>query len=150
MKILVESAQTITQFFREQGYTEESLSLLGLTELPWNSLAKQSASGWVIAGDARLDLLIRVFYLGEAVPISQGEKFIPKEILRDLLASGLLRRDGERLQPACMLTHFGELILACDSRCRAKESVVDLVLGVNQTTRLLAKCSLLRPGGGGR
>ena len=33
MEILVESAQAIRQFLREQGYTEESLSRLGLAEL---------------------------------------------------------------------------------------------------------------------
>jgi hypothetical protein len=62
MEILVESVQAIAQFFREQGYTEESLGRLGLAELPWNGLAKQSASAWAVTGDARLDLLIRLFY----------------------------------------------------------------------------------------
>ena len=110
-------------------------------------LAKQSASAWAVTGDARLDLLIRLFYLGEAVAISQGEKFIPKEILRGLLTSGLLEREGEWLQPGCMLTPFGELILACDSWRSAEACAADLVLGVNPTTQLLARCSMLRPGG---
>ena len=107
MEILVESAQAIARFLREQGYTEERLSELGLAELPWNSLARQSVSAWLVMCDPRLELLIRAFYLGEAVKTSQAEKLFSKEILRDLLESELLARDGERLRPACMLTHRG-------------------------------------------
>jgi hypothetical protein len=146
MEILVESAQAIRQFFREEGYTQDSLSRLGLAELHANSLARRSASAWAVTGNARLDLLVRLFYLGETVEISQGARLIPKEILYRLLTSGLLERDGERLQPACMLTHFGELILASDSWRRAEACASDLVLGVNPTTQLLAACSMLRPG----
>lgn len=147
MEILVESAQAIARFLREQGYTEERLSELGLAELPWSSLAGQSVSAWLVMCDPRLELLIRAFYLGEAVQTSQAEKLFSKEILRDLLESELLARDGEWLRPACMLTHFGELIIACDSRRRAETgAAADLVLGVNPTTRLLARCSILRPG----
>ena len=110
-------------------------------------MAERSNSSWTVTGDARLDLLIRLFYLGHTVATSQGERVIPKEILRDLLAIGILEQDGERLQSTCLLMHFGELILACDSRRRAAAGAADLVLGVNQTTRLLARCSMLRPGG---
>lgn len=46
-----------------------------------------------------------------------------------------------------MLTHFGGLLLACDSRCRVEASPGDLVLGVNPTTQLLARCNMLRSGG---
>ena len=47
MEILVESAQAIARFLREQGYTEERLSELGLAELPWNSLATSRLQrGW--------------------------------------------------------------------------------------------------------
>jgi methylase of polypeptide subunit release factors len=144
---MVESGQAIAQFFREHGYTEESLSRLGLADLPWHGLAERSSSLWTVSGDARLDLLIRLFHFGQAVPTSQGEKIIPQEILREFLVSEILEQDGERLQATCLLTHLGELILACDSRRRAMAGAADLVLGVNQTTRLLASCSMLRPGG---
>ncbi len=131
------TSQAIRQFFRDQGYTEDSLSRLGLANLPWHGLAERSNSSWTVAGDARLDLLIRLFYLGHAVATSQGEKIIPKEILRDLLAIGILERDGERLQSTCLLMHFGELILACDSRRRAAAGGADLVLGC-QSDHLVA------------
>jgi len=60
-----------------------------------------------------------------------------------------LKRDGEWLQPGCMLTPFCELILACDSWRSAEACAANLVLGVNPTTQLLARCSMLRPGGKG-
>jgi hypothetical protein len=147
MEILVESIQAIARFLREQDYTEERLSQLGLANLSWNSLARQSASAWLLMCDPRLELLIRAFYVGEAVETSEAEKLISKEVLSDLLACGLLALDGERLRATCMLTHFGELVIACDSRRRAETgAAADLVLGVNPTTRLLARCSILRPG----
>jgi SAM-dependent methyltransferase len=148
MEILVEPAQAIAQFLRDQGYTEERLRQLGIAELPWNTLSGESISACLVNADARLELLIRAFCLGEAVEISQAEKIISKKTLRDFLESRLLARDGEHLRATCMLTHFGELIIACDFRRRAETgTAADLVLGVNPTTRLLARCSILRPGG---
>jgi Methyltransferase small domain len=147
MEILIESGPKITRFLREHGYTEESLSRLGLADLPWHGLAERSGSLWTVDGDASLDLLIRLFYLGHAVATSQVEKIIPQDILRDLLVSGMLEREGEWFQSTCLLMHFGELILACDSRRCVRAGAADLVLGVNQTSRLLARCSMLRPGG---
>ena len=84
MEILVESSQAIRQFLRDHGYTEESFSQLGLVDLPSLGMAEQSNSSWTVAGDARLDLLIRLFYLGHTVAADQGQRVIPKEILRDL------------------------------------------------------------------
>src|SRR5580704_13450983 len=147
VEILVESSRAIRQFLRDHGYTEESFSQLGLADLPSQGMAEQSNSSWTVAGDARLNLLIRLFYFGYTVAAGQGQRDIPKEILRDLLAIGILEQDGARLQSTCLLMHFGELILACDSRHRAAAGAADLVLGVNPTTRLLARCSMLRPGG---
>ena len=147
MEIPVESALAISKFFREQGYTEENLDRLGLSELAWNSRTRRLASAWVVTGDARLDFLVRLFYLNEAATISESEKFIPKLTLRVLCAGGLLERKSERVRPACVLMHFGKLLLACDSRFRADACAADLVLGVNPTTQLLARCSMLRPGG---
>jgi hypothetical protein len=95
---------------------------------------------WTCAAGARPDLLIRLFYLGHAVETSQGERIIPNEILSDLLTREILERDGERFQSTCPLMHFGELILACDSQRRVTAGAADLVLGVNQTSRLLARC----------
>ena len=148
MEILVESAHAIARFLRDQGYTEERLSQLGLAEPPWNGLAGLSTTAWLVNDDARFELLIRAFYLGEAVEASQAEKLISPEILGEFLKSRLMVRDGERLRPACRLSHFGELIIACDFQRPAEAGAVaeELVFGVNSTTRLLARCGIQRPG----
>src|SRR5271168_4144806 len=98
MENLVESGQAIRQFLRDNGYTEEIFSRLGLADLPSQGIAARLNSSWIIAGDARLDLLISLFYFGHTVEASQGQRVIPKEILRDLLAIGILEQDRERLQ----------------------------------------------------
>ena len=147
MKPSAESAGAITQFFSSQGYTEEALSGLGLAELPWSALATLSVSGWSFEGEPVLDLLIRMFYLGDAVALDTAEKFIPQNVLQALLELRLLQRDGERLQGVCTLTRLGELLLAFDSRQRFRAHAEDLVLGVNPTTRVLINCSMARPGG---
>jgi hypothetical protein len=89
MDIPVESALAISQFFREQGYTEENLDRLGLSELAWNSRTRRLASAWVVTGDARLDFLVRLFYLNEAGTISESKKFIPKLAFRVLCERAL-------------------------------------------------------------
>jgi methylase of polypeptide subunit release factors len=147
MKPSAESAGAITQFFSSQGYTEEALSRLGLAELPWSALATLSVSGWSFVGEPVLELLIRVFYLGDAVALDTAEKFIPLNVLQALLELRLLQRQGEWLQGACTLTRLGELLLAFDSRQRFLARAEDLVLGVNPTTRLLINCSMIHPGG---
>jgi hypothetical protein len=147
MKILSEAAQRIGQFLREQGYTEGNLSRL---EIERSSLSDQdlpfATEPIFHDGDGPLEVLIRLFSVGQSVSTSQGERFLPKEVLRSFLTIGLLQGDDGQLQPACRLTHFGELIVACDSRPRARTCPSDLVLGVNPTTRLLGSCSMLRPG----
>jgi SAM-dependent methyltransferase len=147
MEAFLESAHAIKEFFSSRGYTEETLNRLGLSELPWSALATLSESGWSVKGDPALNLLIRLFYLGDAVAFSEGEKFIPLNVLKALLELELLQLNGERLQGACTLTKLGELLLAFDSRQRFSAHGEDLVLGVNPTTRILANCSIACPGG---
>ncbi len=72
MKILSDAAQRIGQFLREQGYTEESLSRL---EIEGSSLGNQDlplAADPIIHDDGLLEVLIRLFSVGEPVSISQG------------------------------------------------------------------------------
>jgi methylase of polypeptide subunit release factors len=147
MEFSLESASAITQFLGSRGYTEEALNRLGLSELPWCALATLSESGWSVENDPGLDLLIRLFYLGDQVPFTAGEKLIPENILRALLEFELLRREGERLQAACTLTKFGELFFAFDSRRQFHAHGKDLVLGAGPTTRILVNCSMASPGG---
>jgi methylase of polypeptide subunit release factors len=143
----LESANAITRFFDECGYTEGTLNRLGLSELPWSALATLSESGWSVEGEPELDLLVRLFYLGESVAFNMGEKFIPQNVLKALLEFELLQRNGERLQGGCTFIKFGDLLLAFDSLRRFHAHPSDLVLGVNPATRILANCRMARPEG---
>jgi hypothetical protein len=55
------------------------LSRFGFAEFPWQGLAVRCEPSWTVAADARLDLLIRLFYLSHVVATSREEKIIPKE-----------------------------------------------------------------------
>jgi Methyltransferase small domain len=145
MKILSEAAKGISEFLWEQGYTEEHLHRLELAGSSPNDNLSSTAQLVTNDGDL-LDLLIRLFFVGEPVSIRQGERFLPKAILRSFLTLGLLEGHADQLQPACRLTYFGKLIVACDSRPRTQTCPSDLVLDVNPTTRLLGNCSMLRAG----
>ena len=59
----------------------------------------------------------------------------------------MLRQEQESLIPECLLTHFGERLLACDSVRRARGGdTSDLVLGVNPPTGVLANSLIPRRG----
>jgi hypothetical protein len=146
MESLNESAKAIGQFFREQGYTDENLSRFGLEELSWSAYGTLAASDCAFADDPRLDLLIRLFYLGAGIKATEGEDLIPAQILQALIACGLLERDGDRLRPNCSLSDFGGLLLAFDARARIEDCDPDAVFGPNPTTQLLAKYSMVCPG----
>jgi methylase of polypeptide subunit release factors len=146
MEPLNESAKAIGQFFRAVGYTEENLSRFGLGEFSWSALGTLVASEWDLADDPRLNLLIRLFYLGARIQASYGEDLIPKQILQALIACGLLQSDRGELKPNCSLRNFGELLLAFDARTHIVGCGPDAVLGADPTTRLLANCSMVRSG----
>ncbi|MGH9772993.1 MAG: methyltransferase, partial [Candidatus Acidiferrales bacterium] len=118
---------------------------LGLTKTPWRGSESRSLLLYKIPDDSPLDLLIRLFFFGEEVPVSSVASSFPAEIIKNMLASGILQEEGDRVLPGCMLTHFENLLLACDSVRRARiGSPSDLVLGVNTPTQILARC-MLRP-----
>ena len=141
-----ESAKAIGQYFREQGYTEENLSRFGLGEFSWRALGTLAASDCAFADDPRLDLLVRLFYLGAGIKAGEGEDLIPAQILRALTDCGLLEREGDRLRPNCSLSDFGDLLVAFDTRARIEDCGPDVVFGPNPTTQLLAKASMVCPG----
>jgi Methyltransferase small domain len=144
--MISESAKAIGQFFREIGYTEQNLSRLGLLEFSWSALGTLAASDCALADDPRLNLLIRLFYLGAGIKASEGEDLIPVQILQALIACGLLERDGDRLRPKCSFSDFGGLLVAFDTRARIEDFGPDIVFGPNPTTQLLAKACMVCPG----
>jgi hypothetical protein len=59
---------------------------------------------------------------------------------------GMISRVNGLCIPECMLVHFSDLLLACDSvRCARSGYPEDLVLGANRPTQILASCILPVP-----
>jgi predicted RNA methylase len=124
-------------------YTEARMKALGLTKTPWRESGARSLLSYKLAEDSTLGLLIRLFFFAEEVPIDLISSNFPRGITEIMVQSGMLQREGNRLFAACMLTHFENLLLACDSVRRVRTDVPsDLVLGVNTPTHILARCML--------
>lgn len=141
-----ESLRSLAQFILNAGYTEARMKALGFTKTPWRESGARSLLFYKLAEDSTLGLLIRLFFFGEDVPVNLISSSFPTQITEIMVQSGMLQHEGDRLVPACMLTHFEDLLLACDSVRRARTEVPsDLVLGVNTPTHILARCMLRLP-----
>ncbi len=71
----------------------------------------------------------------------------PPQIVEDLLQCELLECQADTYVPQCMLVHFKELLLACDSVRKARDGAAsDLVLGTNKPTKILANSLIKRHG----
>lgn len=135
--------RAIAQFVLSIGYTEAQTTDLGLTKIPWRESQSRLLLSGKVPEDSALGLLIRLFFFGEDEPSHSIRSSFPDRIVDSMLASGMLQEAESQFLPGCMLTHFGNLLLACDSVNRARAgSVSDLVLGVNLPTHILGTCML--------
>ena len=140
---------SLAQFVLNAGYTEARMKAIGLTKTPWRESGARSLLSYKVPEDSTLGLLIRLFFFAEDVPVDVISSVFPTEITEIMLRSGMLQQEGDRLLPGCMLTHFENLLLSCDSVREARTEVPsDLVLGVNIPTHILARCMLRLPDAG--
>lgn len=140
---LVETTPALVSFIRDAGYTEKRLKQLDLTRTPWHDSSARNLLSEKVSPDSTLNLLIRLFFFGESVRWTQAVEAFSQAISDDLLALGLIRHENGLCMPECMLVHYGDLLLACDSVQRARTGQFeDLVLGVNRPTQILASCIL--------
>lgn len=130
--------RNIARFIVQAGYTEAEMKKQGLTKVPWRRSVIQSLLKYKIVENTALNLLVRLFWFGELASVDEISSTLPPEIVEGLLRCGLAERDGDVFVPNCMLVHFGNLLLACDSVRRAQAEIPDLVLGVNTPTKVLA------------
>lgn len=138
----------ISRFLRETGYTEAQLKQLGLTKVPWRKSVARSLLPYKIPDNAPLNLLVGLFWFGETARCEKVSSAFPPQIVKDLLYCELLEREADVFVPQCMLVHFGELLLACDSVRRAQATATsDLVLGTNTPTKILANSLIKRSCG---
>lgn len=135
----------IAGFLSECGYTEAAMRKHGLTQPPWRRSPIQALLAHKIPDNPKLAMLVRLFHFGEAVEWQGVSSILPGHILEKMAACGMVRREGALVLPECRLTHFGELILACDSVRRLQtDDAGDLVLGVSPSTQFVARCLITR------
>lgn len=130
--------EKIARFVLQAGYTEAEMKKQGLSKVPWRKSAIRSLLKYKVIDNATLNLLVRLFWFGEIASADEISSTLPPEIVKGLLCCRLAERNGDVFVPNCMLVHFGDLLLACDSVRRAQAEIPDLVLGVNTPTRVLA------------
>lgn len=130
--------ESVARFIAEAGYTEAEMKRQGLTKVPWRRSALRSLLKYKIVENVALNLLVRLFWFGEAASSYEVSSALPRQIVEGLLRCRLAEREADVFVPSCMLVHFGKLLLACDSVRRAQDEMPDLVLGVNTLTKLLA------------
>lgn len=142
----LELAANIARFIRDAGYTEVQMKQLGLIKVPWRKSAAQSLLPYKIPGNPALNLLVRLFWFGETAPFKEISAAFTQQIAECFLQCNLLDCVSDMCVPQCMLTHFGELLLACDSVRKAQGgAMADLVLGTNTPTKILANSLISRP-----
>lgn len=142
----LKTAGNVARFIRRAGYTEAQMKQFGLTKVPWRKSSAQSLLPYKIPGNPALNLLVRLFWFGETAPFKEISSTFSPQIAEDFLQCNLLDCVSDVCVPQCMLTHFGELLLACDSVRRAQDgAMADHVLGANTPTKILANSLISRP-----
>lgn len=136
----------IARFIRETGYTEAQMKQLGFTRVPWRKPAARALLPFKISDNPPLNLLVRLFWFGETASLGEISSTFSPSIAESLLNCQMLEREADTCVPQCMLVHFGNLLLACDSVRRAQSATApDLVLGTNTPTKILANSLIHRP-----
>jgi methylase of polypeptide subunit release factors len=137
--------RNIARFIVQAGYTEAEMKKHGFSKVPWRRSAIQSLLKYKIVENTALNLLVRLFWFGEVASANEISSTLPPEIVEGLLRCRLAERDGDVFVPNCMLVHFENLLLACDSVRRVKAKIPDLVLSVSTPTKLLANSLISVP-----
>jgi methylase of polypeptide subunit release factors len=94
-------------------------------------------------GGTRLDVFLRLFYLGVSADLEQVRKAVEPMRLEDWVTVGLLRADGAQVSAAVLLRPFRGYLLAVDSGRTATRR--NHVMGFGLTSLAAANLTLRRP-----
>lgn len=137
----------IRRLLNEAGYGEAQVAdRLGLPDPDLGANEQAALWAWRARGTDALSLAIRLFLLERAVGETAARRGLGAASTDALLALGLVRRQGARLEPTAQLSLHADRIIAGDrtpaTRSRAD---ADLALGPTNATRLLDRCTLRAP-----
>ena len=139
----------LTEFFREAGFTHEQFQKNPtLRDLPSRRLGNLPDLLERTSEHTALHVLLRWFFLGVPLESESIAELIPAPVVTQLLETGMLVRDGDRLTPKVMLTPCEGFLFAADpaGTLESPESSA-MVLWPNQSTRLLQMFTIRRPSG---
>jgi methylase of polypeptide subunit release factors len=135
-------------FFDESGYNETTLRKhLGAAELPSARLRNLARLLDRTSAPTPLNALLRWFWLGCAQEQDAIAPYIPQEVLRLLLESGLLTASGGVLTPRAMVLHFDGFLVVSDHPAAIEARQPDMVLWPNPTSKFLARFAVKRHSG---
>jgi SAM-dependent methyltransferase len=91
-----------------------------------------------------LNALIRLFWLGRAVPSELALECLNEELLEQLLEVGLLHQESESLRADVFLLPVDGFLVAADHPSSFERAESDLVLWPNPTSKFLGKFTIRR------
>src|ERR1700731_4467844 len=111
----VDASLRLRSWFEEAGYSEVNLlRYLGAAELPSRHLRNEARLLDRTREVTLLNTLLRWFWLGRPQSADAHTNLVPKALLRLLLESGLLKRDGGLLTAMAMLLPVQNFLVASD------------------------------------
>jgi hypothetical protein len=142
-----EDAERFRRFLAEIGYTQTNLrDHLKLSELPSRRLRNHARLLDLTAEPTALHTLLRWFWVGVGIAENVGVKRVPPWVVKFCVRCGLLREEGDTLNPQVLLTSIGAFLIASDRTATVEcAAPPDLVLWPNPTTRLLADFTVRKP-----
>jgi len=144
---LAASPGELRDFFREAGFTHEQFKRNPtLRDLPSRRSGNLPVLIEQTSEPTPLNILLRWFFLGLPLESKAFSGSVPPHLVSQMLACGMLVRDGDQLAAAVMLTPCEEYLFAADpARTLESPDASDMVLWPNPSTRLLQMFTIRRP-----
>ena len=136
-----EEGRVLREFFHGRGYNMKNLGpLLG-----------QRGNVALLLHQTRepslLHVLVHWFVIGRPVEEKTAASFVPEQILRLLVKSGLLIREGDGFAPVVLVLPFGDLLTVCDHAVESDHPPPDVVIGPNAPAGSLMNFTIRRQAG---
>ena len=140
------SAERLRNFFLQAGYAEHAVArTLDLLDIS----AKQDCGSEELMERTKeqtaLNVLLRWFWIGVPQEASAVKDLVPSRIAEILLEAGLLRNQGQQLQPTVMIIPAKGCLFVSDQRRSLDSGQPDLVLWPNPTSIMLSQFTVRRP-----
>src|SRR5258707_2373171 len=141
----VDASLRLRSWFEEAGYSEVNLlGYLGAAELPSAQLRNKARLLDRTREVTLLNTLLRWFWLGRPQSADEHTNLVPEALLRLLLESGLLKRDGNLLTAEAMLLPVQNFLVASDHPASIAAGDSEMVLWPNPTSKFLGRFAVRR------